>query len=619
MKAVTGAPRERESSQNRVRLLLALLLTGLVVIGGRLSYLQLLHGDTYRELSRANALQDERIAPLRGRILARDGTVLAQNRIAVDLLYRGGGLERRERLQYLLGLAGAPKEPDPADPGEVREGTVLAWNLPDSKVPAVAELIAGQTNLYLRERLERTYPAGLAAHAVGYTTEADPERFSGTQLGDLVGEMGVEKTFQRALLGQPGQARLEVDTYSSALGRKVTKAPRPGRDVRLTLDVAAQRAAERTLGGALLYVNAERARSGLPRLAVLRGALLAMNPRTGEILALASAPSFDPNLFVRRPVSEAKVQTLLTDHEGTPLANRAVSAYPPASTFKVVSSLALLDGGYLTPQTRLACTPSFSFGGTLMRNWSAEDKGSYRVSEALADSCNTFFWRAAAQTPAIDSGWNAFAARLAGTATALGYGQRLQVGLPEEQAGRVPNAVWAERFYGHPWYPGFTMNMVVGQGDLLVTPLQVLQLVATIAMNGEQVEPHLVQRVGRRPTEVSVRRLPGAWPVVQQGMREMVTEFGGRWFLGPDVFEVAVAGKTGTAQNTGADHAWFMGYGPLATPELAVVVFIENGGSSSTVAQPVARDFMRAYWQRTGRIAGARAGSPTAAGKKGDN
>ena len=586
----------------RVRVLVALLLTGLLIIAGRLGVLNL-RADDYRALGLANATRNERVSPLRGRILARDGTVLAENRVAVDLLYRGGDVARWPRLRYLLGVSGTPRPPDLDHPEEVRDGAVLAWNLPDAVVPGVAELIAGQPGLYLRRRLERSYPSGLAAHVVGTTAAADPERFAGYELGDLVGQLGIEKAFQDVLFGVPGRALLEVDSGRSALGRTTVNVAEPGRDVVLTLDVGAQRAAERVLAGALRYVNAERARQKLPQARVLRGALVAMNPQTGEILALASAPSFDPNVFVRRPVAADEVAALLGDADTTPLANRAVSAYPPASTFKVVSSLALLDGGYITPETRLGCSPSFSFQGTLMRNWSPEDKGPYTVVQALADSCNTFFWRAAAATPGAEKGWSAFPQRLAATAAALGYGSPVGVGLPEEQTGRVPDKSWAEHFYGHTWYPGYTMNMTIGQGDLLATPLQVLQLVGTAALGGEQVQPHLVRRVGEIETEVSVRDVPGAWAVVQAGMREMITTYSGRWLLGPEVFGVAVAGKTGTAQNNGADHAWFMGYGPLTDPELAVVVFIENGGSGSAVAQPVARDFMQAYWSQTGRLA----------------
>jgi penicillin-binding protein 2 len=160
------------------------------------------------------------------------------------------------------------------------------------------------------------------------------------------------------------------------------------------------------------------------------------------------------------------------------------------------------------------------------------------------------------------------------------------------------------------------MNMVIGQGDLLATPLQVLRLVGTVARNGEQIEPHLVERIGSAPTEVSVRQVPGAWLTIQRGMQQMVSTFSGRWILGPEVFDVAVAGKTGTAQNAGTDHAWFMGYGPLHNPDLALVVFIENGGNSSAVAQPVARDFMQAYWQHTGRLPSAPSPNPNTVAQK---
>ncbi len=585
---------QRGTSRGAIYALVTVLLTGLAVIGGRLTYLQLLHGAHYRDLAQHNALEAEHLTPLRGRILARDGTVLAGNRVATDLLYRGGEVARWSRLRYLLDLGPLPRSPDPNDPEEATRGTVLAWNIPDADVPAVAELIAGQETLYLRERLERTYPTGLAAHAVGYTREGDP--------GEQAGEMGLERTFDKVLAGEAGRALLEVDTHSLALGRTVVQEAVPGKDVILTLDVAAQRAAEGALTGARRYVNEERARHSLPPMKTVRGALLAMNPQTGEILALASAPSFDPNLFTHRPVARSRVAALLGNNQTTPLVNRAVSAYPPASTFKVVSSLALLNGGYLTPGTRYDCASTFAFADSVLHNWSDEDRGAYTVTEALADSCNTFFWQAAARTPGASEGWNAFTAELEATARALGYGKHVGIGLLEEQAGRVPSLAWAENYYGHPWYPGFTLNMVIGQGDLLATPLQTLNLVATVARSGETLTPHLVQRVGETQSEVSVTQQPGAWRSVQRGMREMITDFSGRWILGPEVFEIPVAGKTGTAQNARTDHAWFMGYGPLGHPDLAVVVFIENGGSSSAMAQPVARDFMVSYWRHTGRI-----------------
>lgn len=590
----------------RLRVLLAGLLTVLVVFTGRLVYLQFVMAAEYRLLSEENSFEQRHVQPLRGRILARDGTVLADNRIAVDLMYWGGEVMRWERLRYLLNLSESPEAPDPGDPSERVYGSVLAWNIPDSLVPSVAELVAGQPNLYLRERVERTYPTGLAAQVLGYTQEADPERFPNYALGDLVGQMGLEASLQETLFGVSGAELVQVNNRRTVLDRQTIAQAYPGQDVILTLDPELQRAAERVLKDVVQYVNADRKRQGLPAdETVARGALIAMNPQTGEILAMASQPTFDQNVFTHRPSSLETIAALLTDAHNRPLANRAVEAYPPASTFKLVTSSALLEGRFITPETRYPCTAGFNFLGVYMRNWANTFRGNLDVTGAIADSCNTFYFRAAAATPEVRRGWSPFAKALTDRAREFGYGQIVGVGLPEEKPGRVPTDEWSREFKGYGWRPGDSANASIGQGDVLATPLQVAQLLSTIALDGQQVQPHLVKRIGETPVTVSERLVPGRfWDTLKAGLRRMVTHHGGRSFVGPysDFFRqsgVETAGKTGTAQNAqgaGYEHTWYMGYGPLDAPELVVVAFIENGGSSTYVAIPVARDFMAAYW-----------------------
>ena len=581
----------------RLRLLLGALLTLLVVFTGRLAVLQFAQGELYRTLSEENVLEPRHITPPRGRILARDGTVLADNRVAVDLMYWGGEVANWGRLSYMLGLSGPPRAPDPNNVDESRNGAVAAWSIPDALLPAVEELVAGQPNLSLRSRVERTYPTGLAAHVVGYTTEADPERFPGYQLGDLVGQMGIEAADQEALFGAPGIELAQVDNRHRTISTRELLAPQAGEDVVLTIDPQAQATAERVLGGALSYVNDYRKSKGLPEETTLRGGLIAMDPRTGEILALASAPSFDPNVFTERPSSPSEISALFND-PNFPLYNRAVSAFPPASTFKLISSSALLEGGFITPETRYECSGGFSFGGRVWHNWTELYRGNYTIKEAIADSCNTFYWRATAATPNLREGWGDFAKSLSGRALELGYGEPLGVGLNEEEAGRVPTDAWVRETFGHPWYPGFSLNMAIGQGDVLATPVQVASLAETIAMKGRQAQPHLVKKVGDTPAVTPVREVPGQfWDTIESAMRLMITDYGGRHTLAPNRFPIPVAGKTGTAQNpNGVDHAWFTGYGPVGDPNLVVTVFIQHGGGSTAVATPIARDFMAAYW-----------------------
>lgn len=590
----------------RMKILLALILTVLALFTIRLMHLQLVMADEYVAKSQQNALQQRRIIPLRGRILARDGTVLADDRVAYDLLYRGGRIPDWTALAALLGIEGAPRPPDPTKPEEAVNGAVLAWNIPDELVPAVEERVAQSANLYLRERIERTYPTNLAAQTVGYTAQADPGRNPGYSNNDLVGVMGLEAGLEQVLFGAAGSREVEVDNRGTVVASQVLFNARPGDDVILTLDPNVQRMAEDVLAGALDYVNGDRARVNLPLEEVVRGSIVALDPHTGEILAMASYPTFDQNVFTHRPSDPEAVTAILTDSRNMPLSNRAVEAYAPASTFKVVTSSAMLEYGYAGPNTLYPCSATFTFAGSTWANWANYHKGNYDARHALADSCNTYYYYAAAGTSGFGQGWAPFISDVVERAREFGFGVRVDVGLPEEKTGRIPDRDWvrAQPQYEYGWLPGFTLNTVIGQGDVLATPLQVAQFVATLALDGLMVEPHLVKQVGEQVYVPEVTQLGGRyWSVLNEGMRMMLTDYPSRSVLGPGVFPVSVAGKTGTAETPrGADytHAWFMGFSPYEDPEVAFVVFIEYGGSSSRVAIPVARDFMAGYWSLKG-------------------
>ncbi|MEX2534941.1 MAG: penicillin-binding transpeptidase domain-containing protein [Trueperaceae bacterium] len=591
---------------SRLRLLLAVLLTFLVIFTGRLMYLQLAMAEQFTALSAQNFLEEQRISPLRGRILARDGTVLADNRIAYDLMFTGGPVEHWERLQFVLTMDGEPREPDLSQKDEREQGAVLAWNIPDRLIPGVEELVAGQPNLYLRERIERSYPTNLAAHLVGYTTLADPVRFPGYAKDELVGVMGIEAGMERQLFGAAGSKLVEVNNRRVMLRETELVPAQPGTDVVLTVDPQLQRLAEDVLLQAIEYVNADHARNKLPLVETVRGSLLAADPDTGELLAMASTPSFDQNIFTHRPTDPEELAAVLNDGIYFPLQNRAVEAYPPASTFKMVTSSTLLDDGYLSPGTRFACSAGLRYGGILWQNWATYDRGNYDVTDAIGDSCNTFYWRAALATPDFSRGWAPFIRDLTERAREFGYGSLVGVPLPEEKAGRVPDEEWVRGATGEPWYPGYTLNTTIGQGDVLATPLQTLQSVITLANSGRMVVPRVVKSVGGVEKPSEERIVPGRfWSTLRTGMRKMITDYGSSSFLGPAAqFPIEVAGKTGTAENgqgVGLEHVWFMGYAPLEEPEIAVVVFIEYAGSSSAVAVPVARDFLLGYLGIEGR------------------
>ncbi len=587
----------------RMRLLLAFLFTVLAVFTGRLMFLQLVKSEEYALRSIQNANEQRRIEPLRGRILARDGTVLADDRVAFDLLYRGGDAPEWPRIRALLGVDAELRPPDRSKAEEVINGAVVAWNIPDALVPAIEERVAGSPNLYLRERIERTYPTNLAAQVIGYTQQADPIKNPGYSINDLVGVTGIEASYEAALFGYAGSRRVEIDNRGAEIASHVLWSAQPGYDVLLTLDPRLQRLAEDVLQHSLEYVNADRIRVGLPTQDVAKGAIIAIDPRNGEILAMASAPTYDQNVFTHRPSDPQAVAQVL-QNEDLPLTNRAVEAYPPASTFKIVTSLALLDNGWATPRTLYPCTARFRFGDIIWRNWATFDKGMYDVYDAIADSCNTYFWYAAYDTPGFSTGWAPFIEDVVSRARQLGFGSATGVGLVGEKAGRIPDDAWVRANEGIGWLPGYTLNTVIGQGNVMATPMQLAQFVSTIANRGDMPQPHLVRQIGQQVMEPEMAHVESAhWETVIDGMELMFTDYPSANTMGPRVYPWTVAGKTGTAQTSrGGDwtHAWFMGFSPVEEPEIAVVVFIEYGGSSSRVSVPVARDFLEGYWELRG-------------------
>jgi penicillin-binding protein 2 len=269
-----------------------------------------------------------------------------------------------------------------------------------------------------------------------------------------------------------------------------------------------------------------------------------------------------------------------------------------------VTSSTLIEDDFVSPEDRFSCSASMTYGGREWKNWSyPASRGHYDTVEAIADSCNTYYWRAVMSTPNFKDGWADFAKALVERAKEFGFGSPIGIGLEEEKSGRVPDNEWAQSYHGWAWRPGDTLNVSIGQGDSLATPIQDLQMVATIALNGQQVKPHLVKTIGDDAQTIEEKQISGRyWEVLKSGMRHMITDYGSARFLGSNVFPIEVAGKTGTAQNPkslatlGYDHVWFTGFAPLSDPDIALVVFVEHGDRSTQVAVPVARDFLKAYF-----------------------
>jgi len=571
--------------KSRLYALMAFFLLAFGLLGLRAWQLQVLEHEKYALRSQGNYLKTERIPAPRGRILDRKGRVIAQDRLAVDLVYEGGEVAFKERLLPLLGLKELPKGP-----------AVLKAGVPEHLLPTLAELVAGQKNLKLVERIERTYPNPISGPVLGYVLLANAEQVKkGYDPGEEVGQAGLEAALEPYLRGKAGVRAVEVNVRGERLRETTLEEPTPGQDVVLTLDLDLQKAAEKALEEALEDINAGRRQMGLPPASRVKGAIVALDPTTGEVLAMASSPSFDPNLFAQRPVPK-EARALLEDRD-LPLLNRAVQPYTPGSTFKLATGYALLEEGYVNPATTYRCSPYIVYGGQVRRNWATRDMGPMTVKEAIAWSCNTWYYQAVAQDPL------GFVDRLAQRARLLGLGEATGLEVAEKE-GFLPTRAWKREALGEPWYPGETLSVAIGQGPVLTTPAQVARMLATLFNEGRKPRLHLVKRLGNTPVPPRLERVPGRfWGVLKEGMRKTVTQGTARHVLGD--FPVPTGGKTGTAETPGKrrglEHAWYMGYGPAepgtSYPPLVVVAFFENGGEGSRVALPAVKKVMAAYWK----------------------
>jgi len=585
---------------SRLLLLLLLVYTVLGLYGLRLWQLQVVEYEQYSTQSRGNYVRTEPITAPRGRIFDRNGKLIADNRMAVDLVYQGGEVEFKERILALLGLSELPKP-------ERGQEVIVKANLPEGLIPTLAELTAGQKNLRLVERLERNYPRPISGSVLGYVQLANALQVKqGYDPDELVGVSGLEGGLENTLRGTRGARLVEVNARGERIRSQVIRPPLPGKDVYLTLDYDLQKAAEKALADSLEDLHKGRKRYGLPLDQKPKGAIIAVDPRTGEVLAMATAPTFDPNLFARRPTPREEIQRLIQDPD-KPLFNRAVLPYAPGSTFKLVTSSMLLEKGYATPGTIYTCTAAFTVGRFTMRNWAHRNMGPMTVKGAIANSCNTWYFQAVWNAP---PGSAPLVDDIAARAKELGIGRPTGLEIPE-RSGFLPTRAWKRATFDEPWYPGETLSVAIGQGPVLATPAEIARMLSTIAMSGRQPELHLVKRIGDTPISPRITQVPGThWAELQEGLRQTVTE-GTASFQLKD-FPVPTAGKTGTAEipgkRMGLSHAWYMGYGPVdpndPRPPLLVVAFFENGGEGSGVALPAAKKVMSAFWK-------VNTGSPT--------
>ncbi|AMV72931.1 peptidoglycan transpeptidase [Desulfuromonas sp. DDH964] len=595
---------EHPGLRRRFLVVSLLAMAVFLLLGLRLWYLQVISADRYLALSERNRIRYLPIAAPRGPIYDRDGELLIANRPAFTVsVLRQEVDEKEELLTRLSDYLGVPREALAARWDEGRRFPPyrpfpVAEDVSRDVVERIQENSIDLPGVLIEVRPLRSYPyQEMAAHLFGYLGEITEgelgeERFAEYRAGDFIGRGGLEQTLESDLRGEEGKRLIEVDVKGKELRILKTQESRPGHKVFLTLQRKVQQAAEEAFGDQA-------------------GAAVAIDPRNGEILAITSRPSFNPAQFARG--ISGKEWVALLKNPRHPLQDKALKGqYPPGSTFKMVTALAALRAGLITPGTSFDCTGSLAVGNREFRCWKKEGHGHTDLKKALRESCDVWFYQAALEV-GIDS--------IAETARELGLGQVLGYPPGGEKPGLIPDRQWKRSRYGSRWYDGETVIAAIGQGYVTATPLQLAVMTATIANGGTLYCPHVVKEItdldgqvlsATEPEVIGVADIsPADLRAVQRGMEAVVNDAGGTgWASHLD--QVRVAGKTGTAQVVRMkegreverqevayrfrDHALFVAYAPAENPQIAVAVVVEHGSHGGSAAAPVAKAIFKSYF-----------------------
>ncbi|MBC8478221.1 penicillin-binding protein 2 [bacterium] len=577
-----------QSRKGRRWILISLTLGAFLLLTATLFYLQIIRYDYYRGKSTQNQMRPETIQPFRGQIRDRRGRLIADNAASYSV-WAVPAIARRDTnvIRQLSGLLERDLERLQRKfnqlPGYSWKSFRLLRNLDFAAYARLEEHLDYLPGITVRPDLRRNYLDTTLAHVVGYLGEVREQDLTDKpdlQLGDLVGVRGVEKVYDRQLRGEPGTRFVQVN----ALGRIVGAEPgyseipsRRGKDLFLGIDLELQHLAHELLGD----------RSGT---------VLLMDSRNGEMLVGVSRPDFNPNVFGSR-LSQETWQSL-NDEQRRPLFSRIQQAvHPPGSTYKMVIVATAMQAG-ISHYYRTECIGAYVLGDRVARCWLEEGHGWQNMRQSLAGSCDVYYYRLGLQLD-VNS--------MAAGARSFHFGELTGVDLPGEQAGLVPDSGWYNECFGkRGWTRGVLLNLAIGQGEVLVTPIQLLQYIAILANGGWSVVPHFGVRLLDREQHLSQSLEFPRWEtvlppvileVLQAGMEDVVATDGGTasWLRRS---AYTVAGKTGTAENPqGEPHSWFVAYAPAQDPQVALTVLVEHGGHGSEVAAPIAFRLLDRYFE----------------------
>ena len=545
--------------------------------------MQIIQGSYYQGLSNKNRIRLIELPAARGNLLDRYGEVLVGNRPVYDVVLIPQEIPTsQEREKIFDRLAEELK----SSANHFRQTYQKQYRAPFAPIVLSADISKEQAirleeqffqvpGVFIQVRPVRYYHQKSAgAHLMGYLGEIDRVELRrlksyGYKIRDLVGQAGIEQDFDLDLRGENGGTQVEVDHKGKIVRVLGHRSPARGKDIQLTLDARLQAQAQHLLED-------------------VRGAIIVMDPWTGEILAMTSSPSFDPNAFIdKRRQDEIEAWLKRSD---SPFLNRALAAYVPGSIFKIVTATAGLEKGRITPNSSFVCSGVFELGGHPFRCWREGGHGPEDLSQALTHSCNVYFYHLGLLL-GVDA--------IHETAKSYGLGQLTGIGLTGEAPGLVPSRRWKLQSIRESWYDGETVNFAIGQGYLLLTPIQVVRMIAAVANGGQLVQPYLLKRIGSVEVALHQSRSTGINPqtlkVISDGLKRVIADPTGTGQLAHSA-KVSIAGKTATAETSeGVSHAWFIGFAPIEKPQIAIVIFIEHGGAGGLSAAPRARQLVESY------------------------
>jgi len=570
----------------------------------RLWSLQVIKGSEFRRLSENNCIRLRENPADRGMLFDRKGRILAHNRPSFEVYLVPEDLKANPevliKVSEMLNMTPdeieekikAQKKRAPFKPVKIKSD--IDWN----------ELALLESNrvhlpgLIVDVRPRRAYDYGdLASHLIGYLGEVDENEMKQSKetpyrMGALIGKYGIEYEWENDLRGMDGGQQIEVDALGKEIRPLGAVEPYPGNNLSLTIDLDVQKTAEEAFRGK-------------------NGALIAMDPNTGRILAMVSKPSFDLDIFARNIQPEEWKS--LVENPYHPLQNKGIQGqYPAGSVFKIITAIAGLESGLITPNTQFACTGAFSYGNRNFRCWKEGGHGMLSLHRAIVESCDIYFYQAGLKV-GVDL--------IARYANEFGLGRATGISLPHEKPGIVPSSSWKRKRFGVPWYSGETLSFSVGQGYLNTTPLQLLELISGIANGGKRYLPQVVEKVediyGSTIKEYPPVELGNAnvsektLQIIKEALRGAVNDPHGTGSTCA-LKDVQVAGKTGTAQVVRMpenfrkgdmdrmplklrDHAWFVAYAPFEDPKISIAVLVEHGGFGASAAAPIAKTVIEKY------------------------